>query len=129
MIGFLLRSGRKVAIMTTEQGIEDILNTLGDKEARRILAAISREARSAKELANCLDFSLPTVYRRLELLREQELIKDRTELADDGNHYNLYVCNFSRTILSLDDGEFEVQVYHEDSPSERLNDLWDDLEF
>lgn len=107
--------------------IEDILKTLGDEQARTILAAISQDSQSAKELADNLDFSLTTVYRRLELLEENELITARTELADDGNHYKVYECNFSKTVISLDDGEYEVQVFREQSPPERLADIWDEL--
>ena len=45
--------------MEEDRSIEDILNTIGDEHARTVLAAISREARSAKELSGQCDLSLP----------------------------------------------------------------------
>ena len=60
--------------MDDDKSIEEILDTIGDQHARKVLAAISRESRSAKELAAECDLSLPTVYRRLEMLQEYDLI-------------------------------------------------------
>lgn len=113
--------------MTDDRASEGILNTLGDDEARTILSAISEDAQSAKELADNLDFSLTTVYRRLERLEEQEIIKDRMELADDGNHYKVYESDFNKVVVSLRGGEFEVRIFPEENLPGRLADLWDDL--
>ena len=110
-----------------ERSIEDILDTIGDKHARTVLASISRESRSAKELAEECDLSLPTVYRRIEMLDEYDLVKDRTLVADDGNHYNVYESNFESTVISLEDDEYQVQIYREDNLPDRFGQLWDDL--
>ncbi len=82
----------------------------GDQHARRVLAAISREPQSATELAEECDLSSPTVYRRIELLDEYDLITDRTLVAEDGNHYKVYESNFESTVVSLEDEETTVTV-------------------
>ncbi len=110
-----------------ERSIEEILDTIGDKHARTVLASISRESRSAKELAEECDLSLPTVYRRIEMLDEYNLVKDRTLVADDGNHYKVYESNFESTVISLEDDEYQVQIYREDNLPDRFGQLWDDL--
>lgn len=110
-----------------ERPIEDILNTIGDEHARTVLAAISREPRAAKQLAEACDLSLPTIYRRLELLEEHELIKERTVVADDGNHYNVYDCNFDSTVITLQDDEYQVRIYRKENVPERFKQLWDEL--
>lgn len=114
--------------MAADQTIEDILNTIGDESARRILAAISREPQSARELSENLDFSQATVYRRLETLEEYNLIKDKTIVGDDGNHYKLYECNFNSTVIALDDDEYDVRIFREDDLPDRFSQLWDDLQ-
>jgi DNA-binding transcriptional ArsR family regulator len=110
-----------------EKSIEEILDTIGDQHARRVLAAISREPRSAKELAEECDLSLPTVYRRIEMLEEYDLIEDRTLIADDGNHYKEYESNFESTVISLHDDEYQVRIYREENLPDRFSQLWDEL--
>ena len=85
-----------------DRSIEEILDTIGDRHAREVLAAISIEPHSAKELAEECDLSLPTVYRRIEVLREHDLVTDRTLVAEDGNHYKVYESNFESTVISLE---------------------------
>jgi predicted transcriptional regulator len=111
-----------------DRSIEEILDTIGDQHARQVLAAISREPLSAKELADECDLSLPTVYRRIEMLDEYNLITDRTLVADDGNHYKVYESNFESTVISLEDDEYKVQIYREENLPDRFSQLWDELQ-
>ncbi len=113
--------------MDDDRPIEDILDTIGDEHARRVLASISREPKPAKELAEECDLSLPTIYRRVEMLEEHDLVKDQTLVADDGNHYKVYECNFESTVISLDDDEYRVRIYREENLPDRFSQLWDDL--
>ncbi|MDG5777438.1 helix-turn-helix domain-containing protein [Haloarculaceae archaeon H-GB2-1] len=110
-----------------ERTIEEILDTIGDQHARRVLAAISREPKSAKELEEECNLSLPTVYRRIEMLDEHDLVTDRTLVADDGNHYKVFESNFDSTLISLEDEEYEVQIYRNENLPDRFEQLWDDL--
>ncbi|RQG89910.1 ArsR family transcriptional regulator [Natrarchaeobius halalkaliphilus] len=113
--------------MDDEVPIEEILNTIGDEHARTVLASISREPGSAKELAERLDLSQPTIYRRIDLLQEYDLIKERTLVADDGNHYNEYTSNFNSTVISLEGDEYDVRIFREENLPDRFSRLWDDL--
>ena len=110
-----------------DQPIEEVLDTIGDEHARDVLAAISVEPKSAKELAEECDLSLPTVYRRLEMLDEYDLVTDRTLVAEDGNHFKMYESNFESTVISLEDDEYRVRIYREENLPDRFSQLWDDL--
>jgi predicted transcriptional regulator len=110
-----------------ERSIEDVLDTIGDQHARTVLAAISREPRSAKELAASCDLSLPTIYRRLELLQNHDLVTEQTAVAEDGNHYKVYECNFDSTVIRLEDDEYDVRIYRKENLPDRFTQLWDDL--
>jgi predicted transcriptional regulator len=110
-----------------DRSIEEVLDTIGDQHARRVLAAISPEPKSAKELAEECDLSLPTVYRRIEMLEEYDLVRDRSLIADDGNHYKVYESNFESTVISLEDDEYSVRIYREENLPDRFSQLWDDL--
>jgi predicted transcriptional regulator len=110
-----------------DRSIEEILDTIGDQHARRVLAAISREPKDAKELAEECDLSLPTVYRRIEMLDEYDLITDETLVAEDGNHYKVYQSNFESTVISLEDDEYKVRIYREENLPDRFSQLWEEL--
>jgi predicted transcriptional regulator len=111
-----------------DRSVQDVLDTIGDDYARQILASLSRESRAAKDLAEECDISLPTVYRRLEQLEEQELVTSRTETDTDGNEFQLYECNFESTLISLDDDEYDVRIYRKENLPSRFSQLWDDLQ-
>jgi predicted transcriptional regulator len=114
-------------LLVDERSIEDILDTIGDQHARRVLATISEEPKPAKELADECDLSLPTVYRRIEMLEEYDLVTDRTLVADDGNHYKVYESNFESTVISLEDDEYHVRIYREGNLPDRFSQLWDEI--
>ncbi|MFB6303107.1 MAG: winged helix-turn-helix domain-containing protein [Haloferacaceae archaeon] len=113
--------------MDDDSRAEEILDTLGDRHARRVLAAVEDGECSANDIATRLDLSLPTVYRRLETLTEHDLVDDRTLVADDGNHYTVYDCAFESTVVSLESGTYEVRVFRTDDASDRFRQLWDEL--
>lgn len=110
-----------------EPSAADLLDALGDGEARRILAIINPEPLSAKELGERLDLSLPTVYRRLDTLESLNLVTARTLVAENGNHYKVFECNFESTVVVLDGEEFEIEVSHKESLPERFSSLWEEF--
>lgn len=110
-----------------EQSVEGILDALGDAEARQILATINPEALSAKEIGERLDLSLPTVYRRLDMLESHDLVAARTLIAENGNHYKVFECNFESTVITLEGEEFEAEVHHGEGIPERFSNLWSEL--
>jgi predicted transcriptional regulator len=107
--------------------IEEILDTIGDRYARDVLSAICREPRSAKELAEELDHSLQTVYRRIDLLEEHDLVSARTRIAADGNHHQVYDSNFDSVLISVEDDAYDVRIYRRDDLPDRFGDLWENL--
>ena len=114
--------------MDDSRTVEEVLDTIGDERARDLLAAVATNPRPAKELAEACDMSLPTVYRRLGLLEDRNLVTERTEGAEDGNHYNVYDCNFDSTVIKLDDdGGYDVRVYRSENVPDRFAQLWDEL--
>lgn len=113
--------------MDDDRLIEDVLDTIGDDHAREVLAAISEESRSAKEVADHCDLSLPTVYRRIEMLKEHELVVSETAVAEDGNHYEIFESNFDGTVIRLRDDEYDVRIYRKENIPDRFSSLWDEL--
>lgn len=113
--------------MSTERPIEEILDTMGDQHARRVLIALSQNEKSAKDLRDETGLSLPTIYRRIEMLKEHDLVGEKTIVAEDGNHYRVFECNFDSTLIRLSDDEFDIRIYRTENLPSRFDNLWDDL--
>lgn len=113
--------------MSTERPIEEILDTMGDQHARRVLIALSKNEQSAKNLSDETGLSLPTIYRRIEMLKEHDLVSEKTIVAEDGNHYRVFECNFDSTLIRLSGEEFDVRIYRTENLPSRFDNLWDDL--
>ena len=105
----------------------DVFALLDDEYARAILAATSRRPMSAPTLAEVCDASRPTVYRRIERLKELDLVSERTEHDDDGHHRRVYAARFDEVTVSLDDGEYEVSVDRGDDPADRFTEMWESI--
>ncbi|MFB6075046.1 MAG: ArsR/SmtB family transcription factor [Haloarculaceae archaeon] len=116
------------AARTAEADLATIADLLDDEYARAILAATSREAMSAEELSDACEASPPTVYRRLERLREADLVTARRELDPDGHHYEVFRARLSRVTVDLADGEYRVQVERrEQDAADRFTELFEGL--
>ncbi|SEH67053.1 Helix-turn-helix domain-containing protein [Halopenitus malekzadehii] len=114
--------------MSEDSEIEDLLEVLDDEFARGILIETSIQPMSAKDLAEACDASLPTIYRRIDRLSEQDLLAERKKFRDEGRHYSVYEATLSRLTIELTDGEFSADVVTEpDDAADRFTDMWEDL--
>jgi len=104
---------------------QEVLDTIGDEIARRLLIAVRKEPQSAKGLAESCELSLPTVYRRIDALMDHGLVTERTVVADDGNHYKEYRCNFDSTVISLGDQQFDIEIHREENDRDSSAEPWD----
>ena len=94
------------------------LDLLGGDLDRRMLELADERPRSAEEMAERCEASLPTVYRHIDDLESAGLLVERTQYDDDGNHYKTYVTTLSEATVRLEDGELVVDVVTPDSAGE-----------
>lgn len=99
---------------------------LDDEYARAILQATNNQAMSAHDLAEAIDASPPTVYRRIERLQAHDLLAESTELDEAGHHRSRYRARLDEIVIELTGDRFEVRVRRE-HPADRLTDLWEGL--
>ncbi|WP_436347999.1 helix-turn-helix domain-containing protein [Natronorubrum sp. FCH18a] len=110
--------------MSEESEIERIATVLEDSTARTILTETSQEPMSANTLSERCDVSKPTVYRRLEELRECGLLVERTKLdTDRGHHRSVYATNLDRITVELRDGELRLQIDRREDIADRFTRL------
>jgi len=101
-----------------DEDLETVAGLLEDEYARQILRETSLERLSAAALAERCGASKATAYRRIERLREQDLLEAYQELDPDGHHYSL-----EELTVRLEDGSFEVTVERTTDPADRFRDL------
>ncbi|WP_136688551.1 ArsR/SmtB family transcription factor [Halorhabdus amylolytica] len=65
---------------------ETLLALLGDEYARKLLTLLVERPRTGRELAAATEMSRPTIYRRLERLDENGLIRTEMQFDPDGHH-------------------------------------------
>lgn len=110
--------------MSEDCAIEDIAALLEDETARTILTATSVEPMSATALSERCGVSEPTVYRRLEDLREHNLIEERTRPdPSGGHHHQVYAPRLERVTIELRDGTLTLDVQREQDMADRFTDL------
>lgn len=107
---------------------EHLFEVLASEAARRILVHCAGEPRSADELADHLDASLPTVYRRLNALEEYDLLRSETRIDPDGNHYRTFETVVDRVSVAVSEAGVEAEIERDRDVVDRFGAFWDDLE-
>lgn len=106
---------------------ESVAAVLADDVAAGILAETYSETMTAHELADALDTSPPTVYRRLDTLREHDLVTASTRPDPDGHHTDVFRANLDRIVVDLDDDGFSVTVTRRDTMADRFTSIIEDM--
>lgn len=114
--------------MSKEWEPDTVFDVLGSETAREILALASTRPMPAHELADACDVSLPTVYRRVNVLVEYDMLTEETRIDDDGNHFSAYDTNLERVCFEVEDGSFEVDIHLRRDLVDRFDAMWADLE-
>jgi len=110
--------------VSEDDEIERFAAVLEDSTARKILTEASQKPMSATTLSEHCGVSEPTIYRRLEDLRDCDLLIERTKLDTDGGHHRtMYVTNFERLTVELRGRELHLQVDRREDPADRFTRL------
>lgn len=103
----------------------DLLSLLDETVVRSIILATSEQPRSAPELAERCGVSQSTIYRRIDQLRERDLVAETTRPKPEGHHETVYASTLERVELEVTDGELDVTVTRRgDDVADALTDLW-----
>ena len=110
--------------MSEEPDVETIGALLEDPTVRTILTQTSQEPMSATTLSDRCDASKPTVYRRLDDLRECGLLVERTKPDPEGGHHRtVYATNLERITIELEDDGLSLRIDRQTDIADRFTDL------
>jgi predicted transcriptional regulator len=96
-------SSNSVTINGVESGVGHFLDALGDTGCRTILDIVSTDALTTSEVSEACDMPLSTTYRKLNILTDAGLLKERTRFNQSGNHASEYVRSVDEIVISLSD--------------------------
>lgn len=87
---------------------DDVLTALSDQDCQCILTATASEPKTASELVDTCGIPQSTLYRKLELLVDTDLLEERVRLHDGGKHPSEYVRSVEDVVIGV--GECSVSV-------------------
>lgn len=106
----------------------DVFDVFGDDLARRILILASDRPLSADELADLLNVSEPTIYRRVNALIDYDLLAKQQEIDPEGNHYQTVETTLRKVVLEIEDGGYNVNLQMRQSLADQFESFWSDLD-
>ncbi len=89
---------------------EAILELLADKYCRSILRDTMSKPKSAMEISAETKIPISTVYRRLQSLYDNKLLRISGTISDDGKKYFLYKSRVKAIFTSFNGNFVEVEV-------------------
>jgi predicted transcriptional regulator len=116
--------------MPPEQAGEhrEVYSLLDDEYARRILVETYEETRTASALSEACDASEATVYRRLERLRQQDLVESVQQVDPQRGPQEVYAARLDNVSIDLTADGFEIEVtYVDETAADRLTRLYEEL--
>jgi DNA-binding transcriptional ArsR family regulator len=105
-----------------------IFDVFGDDYTREILALVHSEPMTAKAIADRCNSSLPTVYRRLTVLQDLDLVTPSIRFDEEKNRRNVYESNLQSVTFELEDGHIEVDVTYKRDMSDKFEEFWRELQ-
>jgi len=82
---------------------EQLLTLLGDEYSRAIIDALGTDSLPAREIAARTDISRPTVYRRLDRLKDAGIVEPTMRVDPDGHHRQAFTVVIDELELSVGD--------------------------
>lgn len=106
---------------------ESLLDALHNDTSRKILQYTSETERSADELAELIDVTPTTVYRKLEQLKSNDLVSESLQLDRDGNHYRLYLATIDHVDVDISEERVQVEVSRNEAAADTFTRLWEEV--
>ena len=105
----LLYTVRRLVNQARSGHNNEVLDVLGDQKSRHCFSYLVDHSATAKEIRDATGYSLPTVYRRLNALKQAALIEERTQIDPDGNHVKTFTAVAEQVHVDVANG-FRIEI-------------------
>lgn len=106
----------------------NILDVFADPVARALLLVASEGPVSVNDIADSLDVSNPTVYRRIDALIDANLLTEYQRIDPKGNQHKEYETILDEITFSIEDQGYTVEMQVDQDLATGFESLWSDLE-
>lgn len=89
---------------------DSLLEILSDKYCRAILESTMHKPKSAIEITADAGIPMSTVYRRIQTLHDNKLLKTSGIITDDGKRLFMYKSKIKGIQSRYNDGKTEVEL-------------------
>lgn len=114
--------------MSEDDRVEEIARLLADETIRTILTETSNRPMSATELHEQCAASKPTIYRRLEELRDVDLVAEQTRPdPEEGHHQQVFVPTLDHVRVDLETGRLEARIARREDMADRFTRLVEEM--
>ena len=126
MVAFQVTAGTS-SVTDSQWSPDNIIEVLASSESRKILSAASVRPVSAEELEQICDVSLPTVYRRINVLVEYDLLSEEQAIDSEKGQYKRFRTDLKEVSFVVEDGGFDIEVKLRRDTVDRLDEVLEDL--
>jgi len=89
---------------------DNLLEILSDKYCRTILESTMNKSKSAIEISADSNIPMSTIYRRIQTLRDNNLVKTSGIITQDGKRLFMYKSKIKGIQSVFNDGKIEVEL-------------------
>ena len=89
---------------------DNLLDILSDKYCREIIESITNKPKSVIEITDETGIPMSTVYRRIQTLHDNNLLRTSGTITEDGKKLFLYKSKVKGIQCNFKDGEVEVEI-------------------
>jgi len=105
-----LQSLETVKLIRDDDEKNAILALLADKYYRRIIPCIIEREKSVSEISEVTGISICTVYRKIQILQEQKLVKTTAIITSQSKKVFLYQSRIKSIHVKFENGFLNVQI-------------------
>ncbi len=89
---------------------DSLLEILSDRYCRSIIESIMYKPKSAIEIVSETKIPVSTVYRRIQMLSDNNLLRISGNISEDGKKYFLYKSKVKGIQTKYDNGSVNVEL-------------------
>ena len=105
-----MQSLETVKLIRDDDEKNAILAVLTDRFSRRILPCIIEKEKSVSEISEETGISICTVYRKIQILQEQKLVKTTAIITSQSKKVFLYQSRIKSIHVKFENGFLDVQI-------------------
>lgn len=106
----------------------NVLDVFADTVARNTLVLANGQPVSANKLAETLDVSPPTIYRRIDPLVDANLLKELHRVDPDGNQHKEYETVLEEVTVAIENDGYAVDIQVDRDLTDDFEAMWSDIE-